>query len=319
MKMVTFEEKVKLEQLEIKRKKIDSLQVNIGKKCNQSCSHCHVVAGPNRDENMDLATIDRLIELLNGKHDIKTVDITGGAPELNPHFKHLVRAVRGMGLKVIDRCNLTVLLEEGQEDTAGFLAENGVEIVASLPCYTEGNVDSQRGMGTFAKSIKVLRLLNTLGYGQQDGKLSLNLVYNPGGPFLPGQQQKLENDYKDRLSQDHQITFNHLYTITNMPINRFGHQLKEEGKLEEYMQLLSNSFNVSAVAGVMCSKMVSIGWDGSMYDCDFNQMLEKPISAAQKTIFDITGFRDITDKIVLHDACFGCTAGSGSSCGGSLT
>lgn len=319
MKMIAFKDKVKLEKLEIKRHKIETLQVNIGKKCNQACKHCHVASGPTRDENMDLKTVDRLIELLKFDNNITTVDITGGAPELNPHFTHFVKEVRKMGFHVIDRCNLTALLEPGQENTAKFLAENQVEIVASLPCYTQQNVDAQRGAGTFDKSIRVLQLLNEIGYGKESGELTLNLVYNPGGAFLPGQQQKLEMDYKARLHKEFGISFNNLFTITNMPVNRFGQQLREEGKYEEYMQLLSDNFNACSAVNVMCSKLVSIGWDGKIYDCDFNQMLEKTIDDTNNTIFAISSFSDISENIVLHDACFGCTAGSGSSCGGALT
>lgn len=319
MKMIAFEDRVRLEKLEIKRHAIETLQVNIGKKCNQSCRHCHVASGTERDENMDLKTADRLIELLQKDCDIRAVDITGGAPELNPHFRYVVSAIRKMGLYVIDRCNLTVLLEKGQEDTARFLADNNVQIIASLPCYTQQNVDAQRGIGTFEKSIKALKMLNGLGYGNMKEQLVLNLVYNPGGAFLPGQQQKLEADYKTRLLEDHGITFNSLYTITNMPVNRFGQELRKEGKLDEYMQLLADNFNVCAAANVMCSKLISIGWNGVIYDCDFNQMLEKPITGNRNTIFEISSFRDITENIVLHDACFGCTAGGGSSCGGALT
>lgn len=319
MKMVAFKDRVKQEKLEIRRHIIETLQVNIGKKCNQACRHCHVGSGPDRSENMELQTVERLIALLRQRNDIKTVDITGGAPELNPHFKQLVAAASQMGYHIIDRCNLTALLEKGQEDTPQFLADNEIEIIASLPCYTQQNVDSQRGGGTFEKSIAVLKLLNSLGYGREDKNLPLNLVYNPGGAFLPGQQQKLEADYKTRLLEDHQITFNNLFTITNMPVNRFGQELRQEGKLDEYMQLLADNFNVCAAANVMCSKLISVAWDGKMYDCDFNQMLEKPVAGNKTSIFDISSFDEITQNIVLHDACFGCTAGSGSSCGGALT
>lgn len=318
MKMITFKDKINIEKLDIKRQKIETLQVNLGKKCNQSCSHCHVASGPGRVENMDRRTVDRLLELLRADKTITTVDLTGGAPELNPNFNYLVQAVRAMGIHVVDRCNLTVLLEEGQEKTAAFLAEHGVEIVASLPCYTEQNVDAQRGRGTFVKSIEALKMLNSIGYGGADEKLILNLVYNPGGAFLPGQQLQLENDYKARLLEDHGILFNRLYTITNLPVNRFGQQLRKEGKLDEYMKLLSDNFNVCAAANVMCRSLVSIGWNGLIYDCDFNQMLDKPIADDKNSIFAIRALSDITENIVMHDACFGCTAGSGSSCGGAL-
>ncbi|MCP4392962.1 MAG: radical SAM/Cys-rich domain protein [Alphaproteobacteria bacterium] len=242
--------------------------------------------------------------------------MTGGAPELNPNFKYFVTAVRDMG---IDRCNLTVLLDKDQEDTARFLADNKVEIIALLPCYTKENVDAQRGSGTFEKSIKALRLLNDIGYGKNGGDLILNLVYNPGGAFLPGCQYSLEEDYKKQLKENYGVEFTNLFTITNMPINRFKRMLKKEVKLDAYRQLLMNNFNISAAVNVMCSKMISVGWDGTIYDCDFNQMLEKPITGDLNNIFKISKFSDIADSIVLHDACYGGTAGNGSSCGGSLT
>lgn len=318
MKMVTFEKKIQLENIKIKRDKILTLQVNIGKKCNQTCTHCHVASGPARDENMDKRTVERILALLKKDKTIQTIDITGGAPELNLHFKYFISKIREMNLHVMHRCNLTALLEKGQEETAQFLADNSVEIVASLPCYTEQNVDSQRGKGTFQKSIEALKLLNNLGYGKEGQDLILNLVYNPGGAFLPGQQGKLEADYKNRLNEDHGIVFNKLFTITNMPLNRFGDQLKKEDKLDEYLELLVTNFNTCAAANVMCSTMLSVGWDGTLYDCDFNQMLEKPVSSEKNTIHKIESFQEITSNIVLHDACYGCTAGSGSSCGGAL-
>lgn len=313
-----FAQRLAAENLPLKRHKITTLQVNIGKRCNQACHHCHVEAGPKHPDNMVLPTLERLLDLLHDAPDVHTVDITGGAPELNPHFRYFVSEIRQLGRKVIDRCNLTVLYEAGQEDTAEFLAQQGVEIVASLPCYTKENVEAQRGRFVFDKSIQGLRLLNSLGYGQAGSGLVLNLVYNPGGAFLPPAQQALQHDYKQRLLDDFGIEFNQLFTITNMPIKRYRHVLEREGELEAYMQLLLDNFNAGAAMGVMCTNLVSVGFDGQIYDCDFNQMLEMPVAGQARHVMAINHLDEITQDIVVANHCFGCTAGAGSSCGGSL-
>lgn len=318
MSITAFKDKVDAVGISLKRNCLKTMQVNIGKRCNQACHHCHVEAGPNRTENMKKVTIERLLKLLKTAPTIDTVDITGGAPELNPHFRYFVMEIRKMGKNVIDRCNLTVLFEPGQEGTAQFLAEQKVQVVASLPCYTADNVDEQRGKGVFGKSIQALILLNELGYGKENTGLELNLVYNPLGAFLPPSQEKLEQDYKQKLYEDLGIVFNNLFTITNMPIKRFEHMLKRDGRLEEYMQLLLDNFNPSAADSVMCKELISIGWDGDIYDCDFNQMLEIPINWQPTTIWDIASFDDVANEIALDNHCYGCTAGSGSSCGGAL-
>lgn len=305
------------------RKQLETLQVNLGKLCNQACLHCHVEAGPKRTEIMERKTVDRLLDLLSLAPHIHTVDLTGGAPELNPHFKHFVLEARRLGKTVIDRCNLTALFDKGQEDTAAFLREQSVQILASLPCYSRDNVDKQRGSGVFDKSIMGLRLLNELGYGKQGSKLELHLVYNPLGTFLPPEQAGLERDYKNELKTLFGIEFNRLFTITNMPIKRFLRSLDKSGKLQEYMELLVSSFNVQAALGVMCLNLLSVSWDGQLYDCDFNQMFELPIgcqsNSKERTIWDIASLDDLTkEKIALADHCYGCTAGAGSSCGGAI-
>ncbi len=318
MKPDAFAQRLAAENLQLQRPEITTLQVNIGKRCNQACHHCHVESGPKHPDNMVLPTVERLLELLRDAPEIHTVDITGGAPELNPHFRHFVTEIRRMGRHVIDRCNLTVLYEEGQEDTADFLAEQGVEVVASLPCYTKENVEAQRGRFVFDKSILGLKLLNSLGYGKEGTGLTLSLVYNPGGNFLPPDQAALFQDYKRRLFDDFGIEFNQLFTITNMPIKRYLHALERDGELEDYMQLLLDSFNVNAAKGVMCTNLVSVGFDGNIYDCDFNQMLEMPIPDSVHNVMELERFSDITGNITIANHCFGCTAGAGSSCGGSL-
>jgi len=262
---------------------------------------------------LDGETFERLLLLIKNSPTIKTIDITGGAPELNPYFKKLVKFSRELGLEIIDRCNLTVLFEPGQEDTALFLKENKVRIVASLPCYSKENVEAQRGKDVFDKSIRALRLLNSLGYGSS--QLILDLVYNPIGPFLPPSQKKLQEKYKTELKELFGIEFNQLFTITNMPIKRFLDDLKRSNKLNEYMELLVNSFNPSSAQSVMCRSLISIGWDGKIYDCDFNQMLEMPIG----NIREISSFEDLTkEPITFANHCFGCSAGEGSSCTGTL-
>ncbi|WP_428262705.1 arsenosugar biosynthesis radical SAM (seleno)protein ArsS [Haliangium sp.] len=302
---------------------VSTLQINLGKLCNQACLHCHVEAGPKRTEQMSVEVADRVIALMEASPAVRTVDITGGAPELNPHFRRLVQAARGGGREVIDRCNLTILFEPGQEDLAAFLAELGVHVVASLPCYSRDNVDKQRGQGVFAKSIEGLRRLNSLGYGRPGTELVLDLVYNPGGPTLPPPQARLESDYRTRLGEDFGISFNHLYTLTNMPIRRFAHHLAREQQWERYLTLLVESFNPGTVDGLMCRAQVSVGWDGSLYDCDFNQMLELPLSLGPDprapTVWDIDDLDALHGRPIVTDGhCFGCTAGAGSSCSGAL-
>ncbi len=302
----------------IRRKELRIVQVNMGKLCNQACRHCHVEAGPQRLEIMERETMDRILELLAAAPQIQTVDITGGAPELNPNFRYFVENARNLGRHVIDRCNLTVLFEPGQEDMTGFFREHEVEIIASLPCYTKENVDKQRGLEVYVKSIEALLELNLLGYGKEDTGLNLNLVYNPGGAYLPGDQRQLESDFKEHLGRDHGIIFNHLYTIANMPIKRFENFLIRENFLDAYQDLLVESFNADVATDVMCRELVSIGWNGTIYDCDFNQMLDISAHPGEVTIWDINGFSELDGKIVFGDHCFACTAGSGSSCGGAL-
>ncbi len=315
----SFENKLAEHRIDVTRKPLEILQVNVGKLCNQACHHCHVEAGPKRTEIMEKKTVDRLIKLLDQSSTIHTVDITGGAPELNPHFRYLVQEVRKRNKEVIDRCNLTVFFEKGQEETACFLSAHQVKVVASLPCYSKQNVDAQRGSGVFDKSIRALRLLNELGYGKNDSGLELDLMFNPLGAFLPPSQEKLELDYKKELRELFGIEFNHLFTITNMPIKRFLDQLVRENKYEEYMTLLVNSFNATTASSVMCRNLISIGWDGKIYDCDFNQMLEIPVGRKHRTIWDIETLDQINESpIAFANHCYGCTAGAGSSCGGKL-
>ncbi|MBK7963242.1 MAG: arsenosugar biosynthesis radical SAM protein ArsS [Bdellovibrionales bacterium] len=305
--------------LHLVRKASQILQVNIGRLCNLACHHCHVEAGPKRTENMTEATVSRVIDLLKTSKNITTVDLTGGAPELNPHFKNLVITARALGKKVIDRCNLTVLYEPGQEETMHFLKHNQVHIVASLPCYSKENVEKQRGRGVFDKSIEAILSLNALGYGQIGSGFILDLVYNPTGPFLPPAQQKLESDYKKELKELFNIEFNQLYTITNMPIKRFLKDLEKSGRLDSYMELLANSFNPTAAKGIMCRDLVSIAWNGEVFDCDFNQMLELPLSRGKTTVWDLASFDELeNENITFANHCYACTAGAGSSCGGSI-
>lgn len=315
----TFVERLRRHGVGIKRNEIETLQLNITRKCNQACKHCHVNAGPTEMEEMSIDVINRILHLLDLDHSIKTVDITGGAPELNSNFKYLIRELKKRNRKIIDRCNLTVLLENGQEDTAEFLAQNSVIIIASLPCYLEENVDAQRGNSTYKKSIKVLQQLNDIGYGRAESGLTLNLVYNPDGAYLPGNQAELEVNYKRALFAEHGITFNQLLTITNMPINRYLEVLKKEGYYEEYCKLLTSNFNIDIAGKIMCKSQISVGWNGVLYDCDFNQALGTPILSDRNTIMDIERFSDVSRTIDYNSHCYGCTAGSGSSCQGSLT
>ena len=299
----------------VHRDVLDTLQVNLGYLCNLSCTHCHVNAGPTRTELMDLTTVDQVLELVR-KSGASTLDLTGGAPELNPHFRYLVREARKLGVRVIDRCNLTVLLEPGQEDLGQFLVEQGVEITASLPCYLEDNVESQRGKGVYARSVEALQYLNSLGYGERH---VLNLVYNPIGAVLPPPQQQLEQDYRRELGERFGIRFNQLFTLANMPISRFGAVLLAQGEYAQYMQLLRDNFATANLQTVMCRSLVSIDWQGNLYDCDFNQMLDLPLGEGRRHITDLLAGLDLSGQaIATGEHCFGCTAGQGSSCGGAL-
>ncbi|MBK4733289.1 arsenosugar biosynthesis radical SAM (seleno)protein ArsS [Noviherbaspirillum pedocola] len=300
------------------RRRTDTLQVNLGYTCNLSCVHCHVNAGPNRTEQMDGATVDLVLEVLRQAR-MKTLDLTGGAPEMNPHFRRLVTGARELGVKVMDRCNLTILEQPGYEDMADFLAAHEVEIVASLPCYQEDNVDRQRGKGTFDASIRVLQRLNALGYGGNSA-LKLHLVFNPQGPSLPPPQAKLKTDYDRFLGERFGIRFNDLYTITNMPIQRFGSMLVSKGQFDDYLQLLRGAHQDANLAGVMCRSLVSVDYQGYLYDCDFNQMLGMPMRRASERMHlsALLHTHVEGERIAVAEHCWGCTAGAGSSCGGAL-
>ena len=302
----------------IYRTGLETLQVNLGYLCNQQCLHCHVDASPRRTELMSAEIIDAVI-LFVEKHKIKTLDLTGGAPEMNPHFRKLVLAVRASGVHVIDRCNLTILEEQGYEWLADFLADNEVEVVASLPCYLEENVNAQRGKGVFENSIKGLKRLNALGYGKKS-QLNLNLVFNPQGANLAPPQNALEHDYKKQLMDNFSIEFNHLFTITNMPIKRFGSTLLSKGQFDDYMELLKASYDEGNLDGLMCRTQISVDWQGYVHDCDFNQMLNlKSVFNKGKTnLTDLMDFDFNRSPIVVMEHCYGCTAGQGSSCGGAL-
>ncbi|MCP4491022.1 MAG: radical SAM/Cys-rich domain protein [Gammaproteobacteria bacterium] len=305
----------------IKRKTPEILQVNMGYLCNQSCLHCHVAAGPKRKELMIRENIEHLLEVL-ALPGIHTLDLTGGAPEMNPLFKDLVKASQEHDVKVIDRCNLTILLEPGFEDMVTFLAENKVQIVASLPCYLQENVDGQRGTGVYQKSIAALKILNKLGYGKAKSDLNLTLVYNPTGPYLPPSQKELQVDYQRFMQDEFGIVFNQLFTITNMPIARFGSTLLSKGEFESYMNLLKDSFSAANLQNLMCINQLSVDWRGYLYDCDFNQMLsmniENPGNGLPLHIRDVldTDIENISIRVADH--CYGCTAGQGSSCGGAF-
>lgn len=299
---------------------VKTLQVNVGKLCNMACHHCHVDAGPKRTEIMPEAVAARIVELLKRNTGVDVLDLTGGAPELNPNFRRLVTAARRMDRRIIDRCNLTVLFEPGQSDLADFLAAEQVEVVASLPCYLSENVERQRGRGAFDKSIQALKALNALGYGIPGSPLKLNLVYNPTGPFLPPDQAKLEANYRAELSKHFGLQFHSLLTITNMPIKRYAHALARDIALEAYMGLLVNHFNPATVPGLMCKSLLSVSWDGRLFDCDFNQMLDLPLGAGPRTVFDCDSFAEFEQKpITTASHCYGCTAGAGSSCSGALS
>jgi len=305
----------------LQRSQLDTLQVNLGYICNQSCNHCHVNAGPKRTETMSLENINAILKFIKN-NAIQKLDLTGGAPELNQHFRYLVSEARALNVDIIDRCNLTVLSEPGQQELAEFLAGNKVEVVASLPCYTKDNVDQQRGKGVFDESIQGLLKLNALGYAKKDSGLILNLMYNPMGAFLPPSQESLEQDYRQKLRNDFNIEFSHLYTLTNMPIMRFGSTLVSKGEFNQYMDLLKASHSDDNLQTVMCKNLISIDWQGYIYDCDFNQMLDMPssISAKHKTHISELGLNNFQQiPIQIGDHCYGCTAGSGSSCGGALS
>lgn len=305
----------------IRREILTTLQVNLGYRCNQQCQHCHVNAGPSRKEQMDRENIEAVLSFMQAQN-IKTLDLTGGAPELNPYFRDLVSQARDMGVHVMDRCNLTILSEPGQEDLAEFLAAHEVEVVASMPCYLEENVDAQRGKGVFERSIDGLRQLNALGYAQPASRLQLNLVYNPQGPSLPPPQCSLEQDYRNQLEEQYGIQFNTLYTLANMPIQRFGSLLMSKGQFHDYMSLLREAHQQANLASVMCRSLLSVDWQGYTYDCDFNQMLDMSLdigSSARTHLRDLlqTDFEGLPIQVAGH--CYGCTAGQGSSCGGALS
>lgn len=294
------------------------LQMNVGKRCNQACHHCHVDAGPDRTEVMTDPVVDAVLDLL-GATDIPTLDITGGAPELHPRFRAIVERAHALGRHVIDRCNLTITTLPNYEDLPEFLAYHGVEVIASLPSYAASQTDRQRGDGVFERSLTALRHFNRLGYGRDGSGLALNLVTNPVGAFLPGPQASLERDWKRELKRKYDIEFNRLFTITNMPISRYLEWLEQSGNLDDYMTKLVNAFNPAAVDGLMCRFTLSVGWNGRLYDCDFNQMLDLGLASdAPQTVFDLRGRYEMLTarRIVTGPHCFGCTAGAGSSCGG---
>ncbi len=304
----------------VMRAKLETIQVNLGYRCNQQCLHCHVNANPNRKENMTKDTAVQIVSYLKSAN-INSIDLTGGAPELNPNFRYIVSEASALGVHIMDRCNLTILLEPGQEDLAEFLAQHKVEVIASLPCYSESNVDNQRGEGVFKKSIQGLKKLNALGYGIQGSGLALNLVYNPLGPTLPPAQNELEQSYKKQLFENFGINFNQLYTLTNMPIKRFGSTLISNGQFDDYMNLLRGSHRQENVPGVMCRSLISVDWQGYLYDCDFNQMLDLPLQINGKRnnhISDLLQSDLQGNTVAVADHCYGCTAGQGSSCGGAL-
>ena len=305
----------------IKRTHLETLQVNLGYRCNQQCVHCHVNAGSERKETMGLSTIELVISYLHSS-DVKKLDLTGGAPELNPHFKKIVHEVRKMNIHVIDRCNLTILEQPEQEGLAEFLADHQVEIIASLPCYLKENVDRQRGNGVFEVSTHALQRLNQLGYGKENSELMLNLVYNPLGPFLPPPQKVLENDYRRQLMEHYGIVFHRLFTLTNMPIQRFANVLISDGEFFKYMERLREAHQDTNLSSIMCRTLISVDWQGYVYDCDFNQMAGLPLHLEGKSQVHLTDLmgKDLEGvPITLSDHCYGCTAGQGSSCTGAIS
>ena len=298
--------------------KLDILQVNVGRLCNQSCAHCHVDAGPDRTEIMSREVMEQCLETIN-HFNISTVDITGGAPELNPHFRWFVGECYDLGCHILDRCNLTIIVSNPKHaDLPEFFAAHEIELMCSLPHFSSIRTDHQRGEGVFNDSIKALKMLNAVGYGKQDSELKLNLVQNPSGAFLPGNQQDLELEFKRQLKRKFDIEFNHLYSITNLPINRFLEYLIESGNYESYMQMLVEAFNPATIDHLMCRNMISVGWDGYLYDCDFNQMLELKLASSKNHIRDFDEIALSKRNIVVNQHCYGCTAGAGSSCGGNL-
>jgi len=303
----------------IYKEPIETLQINIGYKCNQACKHCHVNSSPIRTEKMSNEIISLIPKIIE-KYKIKTLDITGGAPELHPEFKNLVNSLSTKQVDIIDRCNLTIFFEEGYEDLPQFLAKNKVIVTASLPCYEKNNVEIQRGLGVFEKSINAIKILNDLGYGNKGNGLQLNLVYNPVSPILPPSQEILEKDYKKILFEKYNIVFNNLYTITNMPINRYEESLRREGKLDSYYKLLKENFNEKNLENLMCKKTISVNWLGEIYDCDFNQQINFREDKGPKTLFDLLDESFTFDYgVAVKEHCFACTAGAGSSCGGTLS
>lgn len=301
---------------------IEIFQLNIGKLCNQTCSHCHVDAGPDRkEENMDRATLERCVEIIASTPTITTVDITGGAPEMNPHFRWFVEECTKLGKQVIDRCNLTIIMANKKyHDMPQFLAKHKVQVVSSLPYFSKKRTDSQRGDGVFEDSIKALQMLNEVGYGKEGTGLKLDLVYNPSGAFLPGNQESLQDEFKRQLSRKYDIVFNELYAITNLPIARFLDYLIESENYKDYMQALVEAFNPATVMGLMCRNTISVSWDGHLYDCDFNQMLDLKVAVPGVTHLDTFDANKLQERnIVLNQHCYGCTAGAGSSCGGEIT
>jgi radical SAM/Cys-rich protein len=317
--MQPFAERLHLNGAGLKRRAVDVLQVNLGRYCNLACLHCHVEAGPTRKEMMSRENVEAVLRFLEAS-SIPTLDITGGAPELHSEFAYLVESARGLGRHVMDRCNLTVIFEPGKEYLPEFFRRHEVELVCSLPCYSIDNVDKQRGKGTFDGSIRALQILNQLGYGQPDSGLVLDLVYNPVGPHLPPAQEQLELDYKRILQDEFGIVFNRLFCLTNMPITRYATHLKLRREYEPYMELLESNFNAGTVGQVMCRNLISVGWDGGIYDCDFNQMLDLPIIEGDKRLHigSLTMEQITKPAITVGDHCYACTAGSGSSCGGTL-
>ena len=303
----------------INKETIDTLQINIGYKCNQACKHCHVNSSPLRTEKMSNEIISLIPKVID-KYKIKTLDITGGAPEMHPKFRNLITSLSNKNIDIIDRCNLTIFFEKGYEDLPQFLAKNKVIVIASLPCYEKNNVEEQRGYGVFDKSIDALKILNKLGYGKSKDGLQLNLVYNPVNPILPPSQEILEADYKRILFEKYNISFNNLYTITNMPINRYADSLNRENKLDSYYKLLKENFNKNNLENLMCKKTISVNWQGQIYDCDFNQQINLNGNNGPKTLFDLMNKSFTFDyEVAVKDHCFACTAGAGSSCGGTLS
>jgi len=319
--MQPFAQRLYLKGDGLKRRAVDVLQVNLGRYCNLACIHCHVEAGPTRNEMMSRQNIDAVLRFL-ASTEIPTLDITGGAPELHPDFDYLVESARKFGRHVMDRCNLTVIFEPEKDYLPEFFKRQNVELVCSLPCYSEENVDKQRGKGTFDLSIRALQIFNQIGYGRPDSDLVLNLVYNPVGPHLPPPQDKLEQDYKRILNDQFGIVFNHLYCLSNMPITRYETHLRLRGEYDRYMELLADNFNAGTLNQVMCRYLISVGWEGSIYDCDFNQMLGLSLRDARGEALNIgslTSLDEVLERfITIGDHCYACTAGSGSSCGGAL-